>query len=473
MPKNSFLEWDTSANLNTDVGGVNINEGCPPSSVNNGIRTVMSQAKAGIDGKVVYAAKAGNYTALAADNNAVHRYTATATVTLTAAATLGANWHYTVIADGADVTIDPTGAETIDGAATLVIPDGYSAFIICSGTAFFTDYNPATVDHTPTDIISINGGPLSGFRNKIINGDFEVARRSSSVVAGTGFKYVTDRWARVTTGSTLAYAQQEFAAGVTMPPGNPRYYGRFTVVSVASATNFAIAYHAMEDVRTLSGQTVTVTFYAKADASKNIGFELYQWFGLGGSPSSAITGIGAQQCALTTSWQRFDILVAVPSIAGKTRGTDGSDHLELVFWFDAGSTFDSRASSIGQQSGTFDIAHVSIVEGDARQETDPFSPRHIQQEVALCQRYYSSGGTTTWQGAATSGIVEAVNVSFPVPLRDVATNVYTTTHVAASNFPGGNPSMADQSATHMRVLKTPSGTGSAFFQFTWTADAEI
>lgn len=425
-----------------------------------------------LDKKVVYSAKAASYTLVVGDNNAVIRFTAVATASLDPAATLGANWHATIIADGGDVTIDPNGAETIDGAATLVVPNGYSAFIVCSGAAFFTDY--AAVTQTPTGIISINGGPLAGFRNKVINGDFEVAKRGTTLVAGTGFKYVTDRWARVTTGSTLAYAQQEFAAGITTPPGNPRYYGRFTVASVAGATNFAIAYHAMEDVRTLSGKTVTVTFYAKADASKNIGFELYQWFGLGGSPSSAITGIGAQQCALTTSWQRFDILVAVPSIAGKTRGTDGNDHLELVFWFDAGSTFASRASSIGQQSGTFDLAHVSIVEGDARQETDPFSPRHIQQEIALCQRYYSSGGNTTWQGAATSGIAEAITVFFPVPLRDVSTNVYTTTHVSASNFPGGSPAINDTTdATHMRCSKTASGTGAGSFQFTWTADAEI
>ncbi|MBY5820387.1 hypothetical protein HFN60_32885 [Rhizobium leguminosarum] len=91
------------------------------------------------DPSLVYAAKAGDYTALASDNNAVHRFTAAAIVTLTAAATLGANWHYCVIADGGDVTIDPNGAETINGAASLVVPNGYSTFIVCSGTAFFTD----------------------------------------------------------------------------------------------------------------------------------------------------------------------------------------------------------------------------------------------------------------------------------------------------------------------------------------------
>ncbi|MDR9783861.1 hypothetical protein [Rhizobium redzepovicii] len=91
------------------------------------------------DNDLVYATKTVDYTALPADDNAVHRFTAAATLTLTAAATLGSGWHYVVIADGADVTIDPNGAETIDGAATLVVPNGYSTTIVCSGSAFFTN----------------------------------------------------------------------------------------------------------------------------------------------------------------------------------------------------------------------------------------------------------------------------------------------------------------------------------------------
>ncbi|MDC9808415.1 hypothetical protein [Rhizobium binxianense] len=138
MARNTFLSWSATANENTDVGGVFIGEGCPPSNMNNSDRTIMAILRRDVDGKVVYADKSGSYLALATDNNAVHRYTATATVTLTAAATLGADWHYTVIADGADVTIDPNAAETIDGAATLVVPNGYSAFIICNGSAFST-----------------------------------------------------------------------------------------------------------------------------------------------------------------------------------------------------------------------------------------------------------------------------------------------------------------------------------------------
>jgi hypothetical protein len=97
------------------------------------------------DAGILYAAKAGNYTALAVDNNSLLRFTAAATLSLTAAATLATNWHITVVADGGDVTVDPDGAETIDGAATLVISNGYSAKIICNGSAFFTDKMATTL----------------------------------------------------------------------------------------------------------------------------------------------------------------------------------------------------------------------------------------------------------------------------------------------------------------------------------------
>jgi hypothetical protein len=147
MPKNSFLEWDTTANNNSDIGGINIAEGCPPSNMNNADRETMAQLRAGVDGKAVYAAKATNYTAVANDNNAILRFTAAAMLTL-----VTGQWHVTVVADGGDVTIDPNGAETIDGAATLVVPNGYSALIVCNGSAFFSNKLATTVKALSTSL---------------------------------------------------------------------------------------------------------------------------------------------------------------------------------------------------------------------------------------------------------------------------------------------------------------------------------
>ena len=43
MSKTKISEWSATASSNTDVGGVNIAEGCPPATINNAIREVMAQ----------------------------------------------------------------------------------------------------------------------------------------------------------------------------------------------------------------------------------------------------------------------------------------------------------------------------------------------------------------------------------------------------------------------------------------------
>jgi hypothetical protein len=184
----------------------------PVSAGGTGATSVSTaQTALSVDNKVVYAAKSANYTALGTDNNAVHRYTATATVTLTAAATLGANWHYTVIADGADVTIDPNAAETIDGAATLIIPNGSSERIVCNGTAFYTERklqpfatlaSAGTTDLSTvgsqnvtvtgtTTITAFGTAPAGTFRRLVFSGILTLTHNATSLILPQGGNVVT------------------------------------------------------------------------------------------------------------------------------------------------------------------------------------------------------------------------------------------------------------------------------------------
>ncbi len=53
MAKNKISEWSATPANNTDVGGIDIAEGCAPSGINNAIREMMAQIKdmqAGTDG---------------------------------------------------------------------------------------------------------------------------------------------------------------------------------------------------------------------------------------------------------------------------------------------------------------------------------------------------------------------------------------------------------------------------------------
>jgi hypothetical protein len=278
---------------------------------------------------------------------------------------------------------------------------------------------------TDPTLTSLNGGPLAGFRNRIINGDFNIWQRGTSFTASD---YGVDRWAHSRIGTTHTATRQAFTLGQTDVPGEPTYYCRTVVSSVAGAGNYALLRQRIEDVRTFAGQQVTISFWAKADATKNISIELEQSFGNGGSPSAEVEGIGTTKVSIGASWQKITVTATLPSISGKTLGTSGGSWLALFIWFDAGSNFNSRTDSLGQQSGTFEIAQVQLEPGPV---ATPFEHRPIGAELALCQRYYCE------QAAHAQGPVVGVMTTpiyFPVSMRATPTR----TNISAGGTNGAN-----------------------------------
>lgn len=318
-----------------------------------------------------------------------------------------------------------------------------------------------------------NNSPLSGLRNKVINGNFYIAQRIASIavtqtVSGYG---LWDRWSNFHTGSTKVASVGSFVLGQTAVPGNPYYFQRTAVTSVAGAANQVGMYQAIEGVEHFSGKIATVTFWAKADIPRPMAVDLAQVFGTGGSPSATVVGIGARQLSLTASWQKFSFTVAVPSITGKTLGTALNDYLQLALWFDAGASLNARTASLGQQSGTFDIARVSMVEGDATAEDDPFAPRGRQQEMALCQRYYQTLGAITAAGYAGTGTNYCAYAPFKITMRGVPA-VATKSFGAASNITSQTFLTANPDGVTMNLTVTSTGTG-ALQDIIVTADAEL
>jgi hypothetical protein len=88
-------------------------------------------------------AKTANYTAVAGDLGKILDFTTnSSTLTLTAAATLGAGWYIWVKNSSTNsshiVTVDANGSETIDGVVTRPLYDMESIQIVCDGSNFFT-----------------------------------------------------------------------------------------------------------------------------------------------------------------------------------------------------------------------------------------------------------------------------------------------------------------------------------------------
>lgn len=156
MAKNQEIEFDTTANNNTDAGGIGIQGTNLPSNFDNALRYLMKARADAITRRVVKASASGPYTAAKTDHNQFWDVTGTTacTINLTAAATLTTGWCLYVKANGAAVTLDGNASETIDGSATLVIPGGASCLIVCDGSNFFTLYNTGALSALGSGILT-------------------------------------------------------------------------------------------------------------------------------------------------------------------------------------------------------------------------------------------------------------------------------------------------------------------------------
>jgi hypothetical protein len=262
--------------------------------------------------------------------------------------------------------------------------------------------------------------PFAAGKNKIINGDFRINQRSFTSNT-TDSSYNFDRWVQFNGGTsgTLTVTPQTFTAGAAPVAGYEAInFVRNVTASGASVDTYAIQSQKVEDVRTFAGQTVTLSFWAKAaSGTPSIGIELAQAFGSGGSAQVNTAG-GA--IAITTSWARYSTTITLPSISGKTIGTGSS--LNVNFWLSAGSNSATRASSIGLQNNTFDLWGVQLEAGNVATAFQTATGT-LQGELSACQRYYWRSNTgQAYSSHGSFGVADTTTttrgmVRFPVTMR--------------------------------------------------------
>jgi hypothetical protein len=318
-----------------------------------------------------------------------------------------------------------------------------------------------------TNVATINGAAVGGgLNNYAENGNFEHA--TNNKVASTPpfvLQFAVDRWVNRNNGTTGAHSRQTFTLGQTDVP-SASYYLRTVVTSVAGVSNYSELDHPLEGLAKFAGKQLTVTFWAKADSSKNISFFTTQYFGAGGS-----TNVHANQrtLALTNAWQKFSFTVNFASLLGKTIGTDKREATLFRWVFDVGAT---NAATYGitalQQSGTFELAHVSIVDGDATSVADPFQAKHIAETMANDQRYYEKGNHV-WTADVTNLGVYIITIPFKTTKISVNTPGYTI-NGTLTNLTLTSVSQTDR-ALYITVTSNNSGVGKA--DYDWTADYEL
>jgi len=264
---------------------------------------------------------------------------------------------------------------------------------------------------------SLNGGQLAGFRNKIINGGFDVWQRGTSFTFNSSGGYTADRFNMSSgTGGVAVISRQTFTPGQTDVPGNPKYY--MQIQHTTDGGTPANLDTRIEDVNTFSGQNATFSFYGKVSSGTAVWTpRLVQFFGTGGS---AVNVVMASDITLTTSWQRFTVTFAVPSTAGKTIG-EGNYLRPDIYRGTTGTV-------------TYHFANVQFEAGTV---ATPFEYRPIGVELALCQRYYYTTTMNKHLGAARDSGLAFLSKDFPVQMRSIpsfSSNV--STKVGNGVFPG-------------------------------------
>jgi hypothetical protein len=212
-------------------------------------------------------------------------------------------------------------------------------------------------------------------KNKILNGDFGIWQRGTSITLPTGTEtYTADRFLAQSNHSagTATATQQTFTPGTAPVAGyEGTFFERLTAGSAGSPSAYLDFSQRIEDVRTFAGQTITLSFWAKASVSTLINPLIRQNFGSGGSAN--VNSSPSSQTA-TTSWVRYSFTLAVPSISGKTIGT--SSYLQ-VYLFNGYYT----------NNQTIDIWGVQVEAGSVATAFQTATGT-IQGELAACQRYY-------------------------------------------------------------------------------------
>jgi len=270
---------------------------------------------------------------------------------------------------------------------------------------------------TPTsgNLINCTGINYDGYKNRLINGQMQVAQRGTSGTSGAAVPTTAptypsvDRWYAYATGATVTVAQ---VAGTGAIKNNLQVTGAasVTAVGVGQRIEQLNSYDLAGSTATLSvnisnSLLTTVTWTASYATSANT------W--------SAKTQIATGTFTVTSTLTNYSAQISVPAAA-----TTG---IEILFTVGA------------QTSGTWVIGNAQLEKSSI---ATTFDYRPYGTELALCQRYLpcfgageNSGSSTGAVGLASSTTVLQLIFPFKVTARTAPTGL-TVSSVAHFSFLG-------------------------------------
>jgi hypothetical protein len=276
-------------------------------------------------------------------------------------------------------------------------------------------------------------------KNAIINADFSINQRaftsaSTSPSPSTTSTYGFDRFFLSANDGTSTYSAETFTLGSAPVAGyEAKNYARIVSTGQTSSNALTAIAQSIESVRTFAGETITVSFWAQSGSgTPNLAVWAAQSFGTGGSPSTAVN-TGTTKQAISTSWTRYSFNLSIPSISGKTLGTNNDDCLVIRITTSAGTNRNSYTNSLGIQSTTVNIWGVQVEAGSVATAFQTATGT-LQGELAACQRYYYLHAESTSQsigiGTYYNGSTLLTLMQLPVTMRTTP----TVENVSGTNY---------------------------------------
>ena len=302
---------------------------------------------------------------------------------------------------------------------------------------------------------------LQMFRNKIINGNFDVWQRGTNIsISNSTNMYTADRWRFAGDAFTGFINRQQFTPGQTDVPGEPNYFFRWAVNTNPSG-NMAFGQY-IEDVRTLAGKTATLSLYLYASATipaNTLQIRYRQVTGGTGGTNNTIN-IGE----ITTSWKKFTFQLNIPSLTGATLGASNASYLAL------------EILSPSTHTSAFDmfIAQVQLEEGTS---ATPFEHRPIGMELSSCQRYFNILSPRYMAGQyLISGEITCQFIPFPVQMRATPAVTYGSLQVRENSGSFANVSVSSNngiSEKGINLVVSQSGAATSDSFIIYAANVEF
>ena len=292
---------------------------------------------------------------------------------------------------------------------------------------YFTDSDPQEIDEI--EVTNINGGPLAGMRNKIINGAMEISQRGTSFATVANGTYTLDRFLWGQSGAMVVTITQS-----TDVPNDTFQNSLEVDVTTADTSIAAGDVVAIEqriegyNVRDLIGQTFTLSFWVKSPKT-GVHCVSFRNSGLNRSYVMEYT------VSVANTWEYKTITVTGGLITAGTWDWTNGVGLYVGFSLVTGSTYQTTAGAwqTGNLLGTSNQVNVmdnvandfflTGVQLELGPVPTPFERRLYGAELALCQRYFELVSVTgsaplgTGVGQCTSATTAFFQISTFTPKR--------------------------------------------------------